>query len=149
MRYTEIQSKSDKDFKRLTGVTLKIFSLMLQCVEQYKKEHRKCAARGRPLSTSDADKLLIMLMYYREYRTFFHISQTYGISEMHCWRIVTGMEKILLASKKFHLPGKKSLRDNSHEVTVVDVSEHPAERPKKNSGGIIRAKRNAIPSKVR
>ena len=31
------------------------------------------------------------------------------------------------------------------EVIVVDVSEHPIERPKKNNAGIIQAKRKNIP----
>jgi hypothetical protein len=85
-------------------------------------------------------------MYYREYRTFLHISKSYGISEMHCWRIITTTEKILLQSPLFHLPGKKALHngDNNFEVIVVDVSEHPVERPQKNSNTITLAKRNVI-----
>jgi len=31
------------------------------------------------------------------------------------------------------------------EIVVVDVSEHPIERPKKNSGNIILGKRKNIP----
>ncbi len=48
-------------------------------------------------------------MYYREYRTFFHISKQYGISEICSvsWRIVTQTEQLLLQSPIFHLPGKK------------------------------------------
>jgi hypothetical protein len=89
----------------------------------------------------------MLLMYYREYRTFLHISKSYGISEMHCWRIITTTEQILLQSKSFHLPGKKALYDsgNNFEVIVVDVSEHPVERPQKNSGRTTQAKRNATP----
>ena len=64
---------------------------------------------------------------------------------MQCWRIVTELEKILLQSKLFHLPGKKALHNsaNNFEVIVVDVSEHPIERPKKNSEKIILAKRKS------
>ena len=78
------------------------------------------------------DELLMMLMYYREYRTFLHISVDFGISETQCWRIVTQIEKYLLSSNKFHLPGKKVLRDDLEiEVILVDASESPIERPKK------------------
>ncbi len=78
-------------------------------------------------------------MYYREYRTFFHISKQYGISEMHCWRIVTQTEQLLLQSTLFHLPSKKSPHktENNFEVILVDVSEHPIERPKKNSKKLL------------
>ena len=57
----------------------------------------------------------------------------YGISEMQCRRIVTGLEKILLQSKEFHLLGKKALHGsgNNFEVIAVNVSEHLMERPKK------------------
>ena len=87
-----------------------------------------------------------MLMYYREYRTFFHISVTYGISEAQCWRIVRKLEDILIKSELFHLPGKKQLTntDMDWEVVVIDVGESPIERPKKNSGTITRAKRSGI-----
>jgi hypothetical protein len=87
-----------------------------------------------------------MLMYYREYRTFFHIGSSYGLSETQCWRVVTNIEAILIAADLFHLPGKKKLIGDkiSYEVVVVDVSESPVERPKKNSAGIIRAKRKGI-----
>ncbi len=83
-----------------------------------------------------------MLMYYREYRTFLHISIAYEISEAQCWRIVRKMEDLLIKSKLFHLPGKKKLlRNNMNgEVVVVDVGESP----KKNSESITRAKRNGI-----
>lgn len=90
-------------------------------------------------------------MYYREYRTFFHVGASYGLSETQCWRVVTQTESILLHNKQFHLPGKKALHkaENNFEVIVVDVSEQPVERPKKNNEKIIQGKRNAIPKKVR
>jgi hypothetical protein len=100
--------------------------------------------RGRPSSVSIENQLLIMLMYYREYRTFFHISVTYGISEAQCWRIVRKMEDILIKSKLFHLPGKKQLAQSgtSWEVVVIDVGESPIERPKKNNAAITPVKRS-------
>ena len=88
--------------------------------------------RGRPGSITAGNQLLIMLMYYREYLTFFHISVAYGISEAQCWRIVRKLETMLLKSSLFHLPGKKELTQNhtSWEVVVLDVGESPIERPK-------------------
>ena len=99
---------------------------------------------------SNADKLLMMLMYYREYRTFFHISITYGISEPQTGRIIRQMENLLINNKLFHLPGKKSLlqEDKEWEVVIVDVTESSIERPKKNSAGTILARRSDTPSKA-
>jgi hypothetical protein len=74
-----------------------------------------------------------MLMYYREYRTQFHIGITYGISESHVCEIIKEMENMLIQDSCFHLPGKKALlkEENHFEVVLVDVTESPVERPKK------------------
>lgn len=42
-------------------------------------------------------------MYYREYRTKFHIV-TYGISESRVCEIIKEIENILIQDKRFHLP---------------------------------------------
>ena len=90
-----------------------------------------------------------MLMYHREYRSFFHIGLTYGISEVQCWRIVTTTEKLLLQSKAFRLPGKKKLHQSERQwqAVVVDVSEHPIERPKKTAALLLRQKEKTYPEK--
>lgn len=146
MLYKDVKDCSAEMFKRLTGVKPTTFIEMTLFVINYKQAQYKDSKRGRPSKLSIEDQLLMLLMYYREYRTFLHISKSYGISEMHCWRIITTTEKILLQSPSFHLPGKKALHnsDNNFEVIVVDVSEHPVERPQKNSNTIILAKRNVI-----
>jgi hypothetical protein len=94
---------------------------MIEVIELQSKQ--RLNNRGRPSRIAIENQLLIMLMYYREYRTFFHISVTYGISEAQCWRIVRKLEDILIKSKLFHLPGKKQLvqSDTSCEVVVIDV----------------------------
>jgi Helix-turn-helix of DDE superfamily endonuclease len=97
-------------------------------------------AKGRPNKLSTADKLLMFFIYYREYRTFLHISVCYGVSEMQCWHFITGTEQILLKSKMLHLQGKKALNgaENNFEIIVIDVSEHPIERPKKTTEELFR-----------
>jgi hypothetical protein len=145
MKWKEVNNLSVSQFQRLVGVKRPTFVKMVEAIEFHNKERRK-NNRGRPSSICIENQLLIMLMYYREYRTFFHISVTYGISEAQCWRIVRKMEDILIHSKLFHLPGKKRLTDNNMnwEVVLIDVGESPIERPKKNSENIIQAKRKGI-----
>lgn len=149
MLYKDIEHIPPSQFKRLTGVKKEVFSAMHNCVEKYKQSIRKHPSRGAPAKLSNADKLLLMLMYYREYRSQFHIGITYGISESRVCEIISEMERILISDKRFHLPGKKTLiKDrNEIEVVLVDVTESPVERPKKNSERIIQEKRNAIPKK--
>ena len=127
MRYEEIKNRTDKDFKRLTGVQHAIFKQMVTVLEQEIRQF------GRPPKLSRADQLLMTLMYWREYRTQFHISQTYGISESAVCRTIRKIEDCLVKSKQFTLPGKKRLQesDTSLEIILVDATEQEIERPKK------------------
>ena len=145
MRYKTIEHLKGTDFKRLTGVQRETFDLMLEVVEQGMRDF------GRPTKLSRADQLLMTLMYWREYRTEFHIAQSYGVSEATVCRTIHKVEDALVRSKKFRLPGKKALQasDTLFEVVLVDVSEQPVERPKKAKNGIIVAKRIVIPKKRR
>lgn len=117
-------------------------SSLLSSKSSHKVEGSK---RGPKAKLSMENQVLMLLMYYREYRTFLHISATFGISEPQCWRIITGLEKQLLKSNLFHLKGKKRLlSEDSFEVVLIDVAESPIERPKKNKENTILGKRNDI-----
>ena len=142
MFYKDVENMKPVHFRRLTGVKKEVFVQMVDCITTYKQEHRKHPSRGKPPALSYADKLLLMLMYYREYRSQFHIGITYGIAESSVCEIISEMEHILIQDKRFHLPGKKVLRENTFEVVLVDVTESPVERPKKNREAITQEKRN-------
>ena len=143
MRYEEIKDWKEQDFKRLTGVNHETFKKMLTVLE------RELPNFGRPAKLSRADQLLMTLMYWREYRTQFHIAGTYGISEATVCRTINKVEDALVRSGEFHLPGKKVLQPSNtlFEVVLVDVSEQPIERPKKSSEDTTAAKRSATPKK--
>ena len=143
MFYKDIENLSNPKFKRLTGVKRELFIQMLEVVEIYKLSQRKHPTRGTPPKLCNADKLLLMLMYYREYRSQFHIAVTYDISESRVCEIISEIEMILISDKRFHLPGKKELLkpENNFEVVLIDVTESPVERPKKSKEVTIQAKR--------
>ena len=145
MRYETIQNLKENAFKRLTGVQRETFDLMLEVVE------KSLGDFGRPPKLSRADQLLMTLMYWREYRTEFHIAQSYGISEATVCRTIRKLEDALVRSGKFRLPGKKALQssDTVFKVVLVDVSEQPIERPKKAKNGTTVAKRSVTPKKHR
>jgi len=145
MNYETIKQLRDSDFKRLTGVHCETFAQMLAVIEKGLRTF------GRPTKLSRADQLLMTLMYWREYRTEFHIAQSYGVSEATVCRTIRKVEDALVRSKKFRLPGKKALQasDTVFEVVLVDVSEQPVERPQKAKNGITVAKRSATLKKRR
>lgn len=145
MRYQDIQDRSDKDFKRLTGVEHQTFRLVVKLLE------KELPTFGRPPKLNRADQLLMTLMYWREYRTQFHIAQAYGVSEATVCRTIEKVEKALMGSGQFRLPGKKSLQpsDTVFEVIIVDVTEQPIERPKKNNTGTTAARKSDTRKKPR
>jgi hypothetical protein len=150
MKWKSAKTYNDAQFKRLVGVERETFGKMVFEIKKAKKlsQHKVPGKkRGPKPKLSVQDELLMTLVYYREYRTFFHTGAEFGVSEAQCWKIVTQVEKILIECQLFHLPGKKQLLESDHEweVMLVDASEHAVERPKKNSGDIIREKRRSMP----
>ena len=85
-------------------------------------------------------------MYYREYRTQFHIGATYGLSEAAVSRTIKRIETILQGSKAFQLPDKQKLsgRTQQFRVVLIDATEMPIERPKKSNGSTTPAKTSGI-----
>ena len=131
MSYETVKNLKPKEFKRLCGVNLETFSSMVKLVKNHEKLKKKT---GRPSKLSLENQILMTLEYLREYRTYFHIGQSWGLNESTVYRIVTKIENILINSPTFRLPGKKQLLKSSTEISVVvvDVTENPIERPKKN-----------------
>jgi len=127
MKHETIKNLNDEEFKRSTGVSRDTYDKMLKVVQDGLRNF------GRPTTLSRADQLLLTLMYWREYRTEFHIGLTYGVSESTVCRTIIKVENALMKSGKFRLPGKKALRksDTPLEVVLIDATEQPIERPKK------------------
>jgi hypothetical protein len=130
-KYETVSKLSSLEFKRLTGVQKTTFTEMIAIVKEV--ENKKNSQRGKPSHLSTEDKLLMALEYLREYRTYFHLGQSYGLSESACYRNCRWIEDILIKSKAFSLPGRKALlrSDTKFEVILIDATETPIERPKK------------------
>jgi hypothetical protein len=145
MTYEQVKHLKPEDFKRLCGVRRETFNQMVALMQQAKQELKP----GRPSKLSIEDQLLMTLEYLREYRTYFHIATSWGIYESTAYRIIRTVEDTLIRSGEFRLPGKKKLLEPEHEIeiVVVDVTESPIERPKKNSDGSIVARKNDTHSK--
>ncbi|KJW07487.1 DDE superendonuclease family protein [Orientia tsutsugamushi str. UT144] len=91
-------------------------------------------------------QLLMSLEYLREYRTYFHIGQNYGISKSSAYKAVKWVEDTLVKHPNFALPGRKALMksDMNYEVVLIDATESSIERPKKNKNSIIQERRKGI-----
>ena len=147
MFWEKIKNHSSESFKRLTGVEFKTFKLMTKAVKKHetKKKEKKGNGRSRPFKLIIEDQILMTLMYYREYRTQFHIGETYGLHESNVGKNIRRIETILKKCKEFSLPGKEKLSGTNHqfEVILIDATESPIERPKKNNTYITQEKRKS------
>ena len=143
MRFELVSQLSGEEFRRLTGVKRETFKMveLLGVARSAKK-----AFGGRPNKLSVEDTLLMTLEYLREYRTYFHISKSYNISEGYAYKLIRWVEDTLIKSKTFSLPGRKALlkSDVEYEVILVDSSESPIERPKKDKNTSTQVRRKDI-----
>ena len=141
MTYEQLKQLKRSAFKRRCGVQPETFQ---QMVEVLRPDLDRRGKRGGQAKLSVEDQLLVVLEYWREYRTQFHIGSSWGLSESAVCRLIRRVESLLMASGKFRLPGKKQLHQDAYtwQIVVVDVTESPIERPKKNNEPTIVA-RNA------
>ena len=148
-KFIQLRRLPDEQFKRMTGVQRSTFTMMVDILVRADTDKKLRGGRANKLRIED--RLLMALEYLREYRTYFHIAQSYGLSESTAYKTCRWVEDTLIKDKRFALPGKKTLQnsDISFEVVLVDASESPIERPKKDNGATTPAKRNGIPSKAK
>lgn len=87
------------------------------------------------------------LEYIREYCTYFHVSQSYGVSENTAHDTIKWVESTLIKHPDFALPSRKALleSDMEYEVALIDATETPIERPKKDKSIITQVKRKGTP----
>ena len=133
MKFETVKGLDPEKFRRLTGVKRTTFDKMAGILEEA-IQNRK-TTKGRKKKLSIENMLLMTLEYIREYRTYFHISQSYGVSESNAYKTVKWVEDNLIKHPDFALPGRKALlkSDMMYEVLLIDASETPIERPKKKS----------------
>jgi hypothetical protein len=141
MKYENIKEIADENFCRLTGVQKITFFKMVNILNEADK--KKKAKGGRKNKLSMENRLLMALEYIREYRTYFHVSQSYGISESTAYDTIKWIEDTLIKHPDFALPGRKALlkSDMGYEIVLIDATETPIETPKKSKDAITQAKR--------
>lgn len=132
MKYHKIQGLEDEKFRRLTGVKRSTFEKMINILKD--ADIKKKAQGGRKNKLCIEDQLLMALEYIREYRTYFHTSQSYGVSESSAYKTIKWIEDTLIKHPDFSLPGRKALlkSEMEYELVLIDATESRIERPKKD-----------------
>jgi hypothetical protein len=145
IKYHKVNKLSDEDFKRVTGVSRETFKMMVDVLTKHYSQGK--VKGGRTRSLVPRDELLLTLEYYREYRTFKHLGVDYEVSESTAHYVVTKVEKLLIKDQRFHLSSLKHTKPfdtQNIDVVVVDVTESPCERPKKNNETTTQVRKNDI-----
>lgn len=141
MKFETVKDLDDEKFRRLTGVKRSTFDKIVGILNDSVKGRIVNSGRKKKLSLENS--LLMTLEYIREYRTYFHVSQSYGVSESSTYKTVRWIEDTLIKHPDFALPGRKALlkSDMEYDVVLIDATERPIERPKKSKNISIPAKR--------
>ena len=144
MKYEQIKGVEEEKFRRLTGVKRSTFDKMIDILNEADKKKKIRGGRKNKLSLED--RLLMALEYIREYRTYFHVSQSYGVSESTAYDTIKWIEDTLIKHADFALPGRKALlkSDMEYDVILIDATETPIERPKKSKSITTQVRRNDI-----
>ena len=78
MRYERARKLSFRKFKRYVGVKRQTFQKMIRIIQHHAPPKQKA---GRPPELGVEDQVLLAQKYWREYRTYFHIGEDWGVSE--------------------------------------------------------------------
>ncbi len=95
MKYEQIKDLDSEKFRRLTGVKKTTFGKMMDILRE--AEIKKKARGGRKSKLSLEDRLANGPGYLREYRTYFHVGQSYGLSESSTYDVIKWIENTLIS----------------------------------------------------
>ena len=140
MKFKETRDLEDVKFRRLTGVKVLTFNKIINLLEESIRNRK--AKSGRKKKLDLANCVLMTLEYLREYRTYFHIAQNYGVSESTAYKVIKWVEETIVKHPDFSLPGRQALEKNgNYEVVMIDATETAIERPKKSKKTFTQEKR--------
>lgn len=150
LKYTKIK-KRPIIFNRLFGISVSQFEgILLKVTPQWQKHVINHYKRpGRDYKLELADRLLLLLLYYRSYITQLFVGYLFGIDDSRVCRIIQKLEPIL--AKELALTKTKYLSQEEIETLIVDATEQPIERPRKNQKRYYsgKKKRHTLKTEIR
>lgn len=140
----KIAGMKKEQYREIFGVRYEVFQKMKRVLETECPPQK----RGRPWKISVTDKLVVALLYLREYPTMRYLAWEYGISLGAVCESIRWVKNTLLKICR--------LRNFRHDLTaetqgrtlIADVTECAIERPKKNQGVYYSGKKKRHTMKV-
>src|SRR3954451_24107103 len=140
MSHTERLQRSPKAFRRLTGITPEAFDrLLAQLTPRYEQAEarrkdrpgrRRRPGPGRKHALVLADRLLMLLIYYRTYVTHAFLGFLFGVDDSAVGRNINPLQPLL--SGIFRIPERK-VKPAPEDIREVffDATERPTRRPER------------------
>jgi hypothetical protein len=140
MSHSERLQRTPDIFRQLTGITPTAFDqLLAQLTPRYheadarRKAHpgrRRKPGAGRKHTLALADRLLMLLLYYRTYVSHAFLGFLFGLDDSAVGRNLNPLQPLLAGL--FRIPERKvELRPDEIRELFFDATERPTRRPKR------------------
>jgi hypothetical protein len=159
MSHTDRLRKTPKTFRRLTGITPAAFDRLLdQLTPRYEQAEARRKARpgrkrkpggGRKHALALADRLLMLLVYYRTYVTHAFLGFLFAIDDSAVGRNINPLQPLLAGI--FRIPERRvELTEDEIRELFFDATERPTRRPERGQREFYsgKKKRHTIKTQV-
>lgn len=150
LRYLKIK-KHPQTFLHLFGISPDQFEKIIEKLSPLweKRVIGRYKRPGRDFKLSLEDMVLMLLLYYRCYITQEFIGFLFNLDDSRVSRLIKRLEPLL--ARVMAIPKIKTLSKEETESLIIDVTERPIERPKKNQKAYYsgKKKRHTIKTEVR
>ena len=138
MSHTSRLSRMPDTFRQLTGITPEAFDRLLAELEpRYQqadtkrktgRTRRRKPGAGRKFALPLADRLLMLLMYYRTYTTHAFLGFLFGVDDSAVGRNINPLQPLLAGI--FRIPERRvALDPEDIRELFFDATERPIPRP--------------------
>ena len=138
MSHTERLRRSPRAFRQLTGITPAVFDrLLADLTPRYEQAEAKRKDRpgrqrrpgaGRKHALDLADRLLMLLIYYRTYATHAFLGFLFGVDDSAVGRNINPLQPLLAGL--FRIPERRvAIEPEDLRELFFDATERPIPRP--------------------
>lgn len=159
MSHTDRLRRAPMSFRRLTGITpAAVDRLLTQLTPRYEQAEarrrdrpgrRRKPGGGRQHALSLADRLLMLLMYYRTYATHAVLGFLFGLDDSAVGRNINPLQPLLAGI--FRIPERRvKLTEDEIRELFFDATERPTRRPERGQRAYYsgKKKRHTIKTQV-
>jgi hypothetical protein len=159
MSHTDRLRRSPNAFRQLTGITPLVFDqLLADLTPRYEQAEAKSKNRpgrqrrpgaGRKHALALADRLLMLLIYYRTYTTHAFLGFLFGVDDSAVCRNINPLQPLLAGI--FRIPERRiKLDPEDMRELFFDATERPTRRPTKGQREFYsgKKKRHTIKNQV-